>query len=203
MIPKNWNPFDFIATENGDQISTPVVEPAQAVNPNQDSLLSGGEGIPPMQIQKSTAKSKGRKPKDCKTYIFAKKAQGKSRKRFVKRGSQSHTGDYTIPYMSLSYAHAWLTEPTAEHRPAVEHKPKKYWTPSAVGMGVTTDPAVNLYASSPNQKGETTVVIEVEGVDHLEIIKHSYVHSLVFEHLMPLISKELFLASPDQYKYKE
>lgn len=68
-----------------------------------------------------------------KTYVLTQKQGPRSKKRFVKRGSQSHTGDYTIPYMSLSFAHSWLTEPLVEYRPAIAHKPKKHWAPSAVG----------------------------------------------------------------------
>ena len=62
---------------------------------------------------------------------------------------------------------------------------------AAVGMGVTVDPAVTIFSSAPVKSGETTTVVEVERVDHLDIVKHPYVHSLVFENLLSLMAKEL------------
>ena len=64
---------------------------------------------------------------------------------------------------------------------------------AAVGMGVTVDPAVIIYSNAPMKNGETTAVIEVERVDHLDIVKHPYVHTLVFENLLSLMAKEFHL----------
>jgi len=129
--------------------------------------------------------------------------QGNSRgpkKRFVKKGAQIHTGDLTIPYVSLSYALTWLSHGDVtkeEYRPSVVHRAKHNWAPSkvasAVSIGVSVDPAASIFSSAKAKSGDSTVVIEVESVDHLEIIKHSYVQSLVFEHLLPLMEKELRL----------
>ena len=54
------------------------------------------------------------------------------------------------------------------------------------------DPAVDLYYSE-RADGDTTVVIEVAGIDHLDIAKSSYVHFLMFENLLPKIAADLCL----------
>ena len=161
--------------------------------------------------------SNGAGKRECKSYIYAIKNKdpyqkagstkltdaekamlkgGKDKKRFVRRGAQDRTGDFTIPYISLSFAHTWLSNPkTQEHRPEVVHKAwgdgKRGGAAAAVGMGVTVDPAVTIFESNaPTKSGETTAVIEVERIDHLDIVKHPYVHSVVFEKLLSLMAKE-------------
>jgi len=56
----------------------------------------------------------------------------------------------------------------------------------------TVDPAVDLFYSL-SEDGDSTTVIEVSGVDHLDIAKDAFVHSLVLESLLPKIGKELRL----------
>ena len=123
---------------------------------------------------------------------------GKYKKRYVRRGVQHRTGDSVIPYISLSFAHTWLSQPMSEdYRHEVVHKVwgdgKRGGAAAAVGMGVTVDPAVTIYSNAPMKNGETTAVIEVERVDHLDIVKHPYVHTLVFENLLSLMAKEFHL----------
>ena len=153
--------------------------------------------------------------RDCKSHIFAVKNRekdatkgvklteqerilvrgGKEKRRFLRRGAQDRTGDFTIPYISLSYAHYWLNQPSEEYLPEIVHRAwgegKRGGAAAAVGMGVTVDPAVTIFSSAPVKSGETTTVVEVERVDHLDIVKHPYVHSLVFENLLSLMAKEL------------
>jgi hypothetical protein len=149
-----------------------------------------------------TVKSRPHRRKKCKADIYVVK-QGNVRgnkKRFLQKSKHYHTGDYTIPYTSLSYAQSWLQygdDHRESYRPAVVHKANSHW-PSAVSMGITVDPAVFINSTVRTKTGETTVVVEVEGVDHLEIIKNTYVLSLVFEHLLPLMSKELWLEEKDK-----
>ena len=59
------------------------------------------------------------------------------------------------------------------------------------------DPAVDLYYSL-QADGDSTVVMEVNGVDHLDIAKHPFVHALVLEALLPRMGRELGLGADGQ-----
>ena len=151
-------------------------------------------------------KKKKRSPgKECKTEIYSALQTSKinsmtqSRRRFVRNGQQHHSGDYTVPYMSLSFAHTWLDGPDnvrwEEYRPEVVHKNiLDKWAPSKMASAVATiDPAVELFYSLDKKTGDTTVVMEFSGVDHLDIAKHPFVHTVVFEYLLPKMGDELCL----------
>ena len=56
----------------------------------------------------------------------------------------------------------------------------------------------HLFIGIHDQSGDRTVVMEVKGVDHLEIAKHSYVHFLIFENLLANMEQDLCLDAPCQ-----
>lgn len=155
-----------------------------------------------LEIENKKNKNKNAPQRDIKSEIYAatqRQKGGKGNKtRFVRYSEQHHTGDVTVPYLSLSYAHAWLDEGEdivkwEEYRPEVVHK--STWNPLRLGgnNGGSIDPSVEIFYSKSNKNGDTTIVIEVNGVDHLEISKHPYVNSVVFEHLLPKMTHEMAL----------
>ena len=151
-------------------------------------------------IKISKRKRRSIKDSDCKSEIYALKSRkvGKDKKRYLREGGQSHSGDMTVPYVSLSYAKTWLENGdirNVEHKPAVIHRHLlENWAPSKMTSKVATvDPATNIYTAKNSKSGEYTAVIEVDGVDHLEIIKHHYVFSLVLDKLLPLMAADLRL----------
>jgi hypothetical protein len=157
-------------------------------------------------ISKDTQKAKKeRRYADCNAEVYAvktkKQALSQQKRRFVRYSEQKHSGDYTVPYVSLSYAHTWLDGGTEEdnkrwheHRPRIVHRHLlDNFAPSAMASKVAAvDPAVDLYYSE-RADGDTTAVIEVSGIDHLDIAKSSYVHFLIFENLLPKIAADLCL----------
>ena len=196
-----------LITESGPslQSNSILIETSEISNiesiPTKEDIVQKKETTP----VKNNKRHKRRKPKNCKTEIYAIRQTHTRgpKKRFVKYSTQSHTGDHTIPYVSLSYAHTWLLHgenTTEEHRAAIIHKSKHNWAPSkvasAVSFGTTIDPPVSIFSSTKGKTKDTTTVIEVEGIDHLEIIKNSYVQTIIFEKLLPLISDELWIDSP-------
>eukprot|EP01038_Epipyxis_sp_PR26KG_P009603 gene9603-12932_t len=79
----------------------------------------------------------------------------------------------------------------SEKRPAKLHKRNsESWSPLKLTSS-QIDPAAELFYAN-HRNGDTTLVIEVSGVDHLDISKHSYVHGLVFEHLLPKVAEDLY-----------
>ena len=54
------------------------------------------------------------------------------------------------------------------------------------------DPAVEMFHSIIGN-GDTTIVIELTAVDHLDVAKHPYVHFLMFENLLVKMSQDLCL----------
>ena len=169
---------------------------------DNDSDVSSKNDI---ETHEEVVKRKRSPNRDCKTEIYSALQTSKfnsmtqSRRRFVRNGQQHHSGDYTVPYLSLSFAHTWLDGPDnvkwEEYRPEVVHRNiLDNWAPSKMASAVATiDPAVELFYSLDKKTGDTTVVMEVSGVDHLDIAKHPYVHSLVFEYLLPKMGDELCL----------
>ncbi len=91
----------------------------------------------------------------------------------------------------------------AEHRPEVVRR-------TDVGLeniimtsrSHTIDPPVALY-HSVRSNGDRTVVMEVKGVDHLDIAKHSYVHYLIFEDLLDKMVLDLCLDTTCQAHEQE
>lgn len=146
--------------------------------------------------------------KRCKTKIYSlnqKKSLNpnhKQRKRFIRDGEQHHSGDFTVPYVSLSYAHTWLSEKNngtdtwVEYRPEVTRKSIDAWSPFKISSGGNiNDPAVEIFYSKSKKSDDTTVVFEFQGVDHLDIAKHPYVNMLMLEYLLPKVADELYLNS--------
>ena len=137
--------------------------------------------------------------------VKSKKASfSQSQRRFVRSEKQVHSGDNTVPYVSLSAAHRWLKDDSGgkeennkrwiENRPEIVHKNLfDTWATLKMSNAVTTvDPAVEMF-HSVRGNGDTTVVMELAGVDHLDIAKHPYVHFLMFENLLVKMSHDLCL----------
>lgn len=155
-----------------------------------------------LEIENKKYKIKSAPQRDVKSEIYAATQRQRGSKgnkpRFVRYSEQHHTGDITVPYLSLSYAHHWLDEGDdivkwEEFRPEVVRK--STWNPLRLGgnNGGNIDPSVEIFYSKSNKNGDTTIVIEVSGVDHLEISKNTYVNSVVFEHLLPKMVQEMSL----------
>ena len=143
--------------------------------------------------------------------VKAKKSFSQSQRRFVRSENQVHSGDNTVPYVSLSHAHKWLEDDSGssskdkelnkkwtEHRPEVTHRNLfDTWATLKMASAVTTvDPAVDMF-HSVRANGDTTVVMEMAGVDHLDVAKHPYVHFLMFENLLVKMAQELCLNETD------
>lgn len=159
---------------------------------------------------------KGKKKKKGNNDVYAVKTKkpsfSQSQRRFVRSEEQVHSGDNTVPYVSLSHAHKWLEDDSTsstkekeenkkwtELRPEVTHKNlfDSSWATLKMASAVTTvDPAVEMFHST-RSNGDTTVVMEFAGVDHLDIAKHPYVHFLLFENLLTKMSRELCLNETD------
>lgn len=133
----------------------------------------------------------------CVPKINAVKSKGKGQKRFMKTSDFEHTGDFTVPYLSLSYAKTWLngtnTDHWEEYRPAVPHRHiLDSWAPLKMTSAIKTyDPPVEIFYSSNRKNGDTTCVMEFSGIDHLDMAKSSFVHALIFESLLPKMAIEL------------
>ena len=152
--------------------------------------------------------------KNCRQEVFAVKSKrasfSQSQRRFVREEKQVHSGDNTVPYVSLSAAKRWLQDDSGgreeenkkwtEHRPEVVHKNLfDTWATLKMASTVTTvDPAVDMF-HSVRGNGDTTIVMELSGVDHLDVAKHPYVHFLMFENLLLKMSQDLCLnaTNPD------
>jgi hypothetical protein len=59
------------------------------------------------------------------------------------------------------------------------------------------DKKKNKVKTKKNKRDQSTLIIEVSGADHLEISKLSYIHYLLFQYLLPKMTKELCLSSAD------
>jgi len=150
---------------------------------------------------------KNKRSDKCHVEVFArsnkKSALGSNKKRFVRRGAQNKTGDVTVPYLSLSFAKTWLeaegNERWEEYKPQRAHRSFDGWLPESMANSLSTvvDPAVEIFHSK-SKNGDTTVVMEVQGVDHLEITKHSYVLSLTLENFLVKMQDELKLNETKQ-----
>lgn len=54
-------------------------------------------------------------------------------------------------------------------------------------------PGLEIFSTELADNLGSTAVIEVSKVDHLDVTKHAYLHGVIFEHLLPLMSKDLCL----------
>lgn len=204
------------------------------------------------------------RPIGCKAEVIGIHQKTK-KKRKIRDSSTERTGDFTVPYNSLSYAKLWLEDTagiasdlkcydgqnmdrydsvtskdgiTVEFRPARPHKHIfDTWginsIPSQLASAIqTVDPAVEIFSSVSTQnrkyevprfncpisgpdytntnsknpkinrsvwKGDSTFVIEVQGIDHLDIAKSPFVHALIFEKLLPKMAIDLCLNKSCEY----
>lgn len=84
-------------------------------------------------------------------------------------------------------------EQWTEHKSARIHNAKHVldnWTQN----NKVIDPAIDLFHAR-HWNGDTTVVMEVSGVDHLVITKDAYVFKQVLDHLLPKMHQDLCLES--------
>lgn len=137
--------------------------------------------------------------KNCKSEVHSvrtkksKVTTNKNRKQFIRFTNQSHSGDITVPYVSLSYAHVWLSShPEGIARTWEEHKPEKVhtrpkgWSPLKIPIpGLSTSSAALDTFHSEAFNGDTTVVVEAMGVDHTEVVKDSDIQAWIFDYLVP------------------
>ena len=151
---------------------------------------------------------------DICVYALKSKEKGMSRKpekRFVRRKlGQPASGDGTVPFVSLAYAHSWLKEGLGgegedlkyreEHQPHKVHRHKlDEWYPRPVASKMASvQPAVNLYEMRNIRSKRSTTILELDGCDHINILKLDFVHELVFKNLMGKVGTELRLAKDDQ-----
>jgi hypothetical protein len=81
-----------------------------------------------LRIQKQRQKQK-RKEKECTTEVYAIKQKRQSfsspQKTYVRSGHQKHSGDNTVPYVSLSYAKNWLSDDTNRNKREKGEKSEK------------------------------------------------------------------------------
>ena len=101
-----------------------------------------------------------------------------------------------MPYVSLQYAQSWLEggERWEEHRPAVVHRP---W--SKLIFANTIDPATDIYHSH-KEDGDTTVVVEVHGLNHIEICSNAYLHR---EFIEPMVQRVIAEAHEAKLRRKK
>jgi hypothetical protein len=78
-----------------------------------------------------------------------------------------------------------------EYRPARIHT-AKHLLDNLPQHNKVLDPAIELFFSKHEETGQTTIVMEVSEVDHLEIAKHPLVLDVMFEMLLPAMAKDLY-----------
>ena len=179
----------------------------------KEVILSKATEVIESHVTKKRKKRKNETvKKECNNEVFAVKTKrasfSQSQRRFVRTEKQVHSGDNTVPYVSLSAAHRWLEDDSGgkeednkkwtEKRPEIIHKNLfDTWATLKMTSTVTTvDPAVDMFHSIRGN-GDTTVIMEMYGVDHLDVAKHPYVHFLMFENLLIKMSQELCLNGTD------
>lgn len=190
-------------------------------------------------------------PIQCSAEIhsFLQQGRAKGTKFIVRNSSFTHSGDNTVPYVSLAYAKTFLsddylkylkaTPPLAGQSAQSSHE-RSFFTgiqqwlqalwhviaSNAQKMEIPLEnddsskrfyefvpptvhfakhvldnwsqnnkvltPSIEIFTSI-HKNDDTTVVMEVSGVDHLHITKNSFVHSKTFLYLLPKMEKELCL----------
>ena len=200
-----------------EQVEVDILEESVA---NTDDVILGKKSVKALIVsdKKDLAESKSSTPSGMpgsnnEVYAVKRKSQSfsSSQKRYVRSEDLVHSGDNTVPYVSLSHAKKWLDDDSSsstkdkelnkrwtENRAEVTHKSiLDSWATLRMASAVTSvDPAVDMF-HSVRANGDTTVVMELAGVDHLDIAKHPYVHFLLFENLLSKMSTELCLNVTD------
>ena len=120
--------------------------------------------------------------KSCRSNIVSVSNKLMSqRRRFLRKGRAHRSGDGSVPYLSLQFAHSWLEgERWEEHRPARVRHP---W-PKLMAAH-TVDPATDIYHSR-RPDGDTTEVAEIVGLNHIEICSNAYLHE---EFVEPMVQR--------------
>lgn len=205
-------------------------------------VVEGIENDPLLEFCKdltiSDSKSADENVRECVTNIVSmrKSTMISQQKRHVRSCSLKHSGDFTVPYASLSYAKTWLDDnkdrnsnkstssfglsnnstsnrnnqsivikkwskflPQRVHKHALDG-----WTPFNMAAAISSiDPATELHFSE-RINGDSTFIMEVSGVDHLDIAKHPYIHGLLFEYLLPKMAEDLCLNKTcESFQYKD
>ena len=116
------------------------------------------------------------------------------------------SGDATVPYSSLGWAHTWHSENVKKR--AYPQKMLQYFRnpigqwgeENVVSFMNTIDPAYTTYESSHvTEKGRTmfTTVLEMEGVDHRNVVKHEFTLKKMKDAIIQIIEEEYnFESSP-------
>jgi hypothetical protein len=145
-----------------------------------------------------------------------KNSKSQESKRFLKTTNHSRSGDVTVPYVSLSFAHTWLEDNVnkisnetvrwEEHIPEKTNSRNTGWSPLKIPLPGTTAsrPAMDVYYSKL-VNGDTTAVVEVLGIDHTEIAKQLDIQKWVFNQLVSKMHKDFIEndneSSIEQLKY--
>jgi len=103
-----------------------------------------------------------------------------------------HEGGAACPSGGVFRAKTWTESRQDMPRRAGDNDNNDALYEGIVGAGKGADPPVDLFHSR-RANGDRTVVIEVRGVDHLDIAKHPYAHYLMFEALAPHMAEDLCL----------
>lgn len=223
--PQDWESL-VEALDVLDQVEVDILEESVA---NTDDVILGKKSVKALMVsekkdvaERKESSSVGGRVGNNEVYAVKTKRQSfsQSQRRFVRSEDLVHSGDNTVPYVSLSHAKKWLDDDSSssakdkelnkrwtENRAEVTHKSiLDSWATLRMASAVTSvDPAVDMF-HSVRANGDTTVVMELAGVDHLDIAKHPYVHFLLFENLLSKMSQELCLNVTDttcQNEYQE
>ncbi|RYG68260.1 hypothetical protein EON64_05595 [archaeon] len=159
-------------------------------------------------------------PKFTASLYFIEHLGGKrGEKRFVSPSPQAHSGDGTVPYLSLSHAKRYLSEYKSVLPFLIRPSTNAHSDDSSGMHTATTDaeiqhaytyvppiiqPAQHLLDSSKTLsprieifsstfQGASTAVVEVGGGEHLEITKLPALHVLVIDMLLDRMARDLCL----------
>lgn len=202
----------------------------------------------------------------CLADIFSVQPSRRLQRAHVRKGTLPHSGDTTVPYVSLSYAKIWLDELDTTHKQRDDQskQPVKPSNSDAKESNISAflesmfnyilmqfditrqhasqtaslvskhssaqntkwteyraarihsakhvldnwaqnnkviDPAIEMFHAQ-HANTDTTLVMEVSGIDHLAITKNTYVFKLVLDHLLPKMATDLCLDGACQPYYE-
>jgi len=133
-----------------------------------------------------------------------KKTTGKSDRRFIRPSAFPKSGDMSIPYISLSWAHTWLSQIDYEverHPPMVIPASISHflqWAPEKLSEAVapsTFVPGFDVFKSSDEQTGGSTMILEIEGLKHTDTTRDIFTITTLFEYILPKLEKEMCLGT--------
>lgn len=154
----------------------------------------------------------------CLSEIYAvstKSSFMQKNRRFIGLDDQPHSGDMSVPYGSLSFSHTWLNQTCESIRRAsvrkgaavdaascplsYEYRPQRMhrhvfdsWAPTKrlASAVATVDPATEIFSTAAKD-GRTTVIMELDGEDHQEILKSPFLHKTLFQLLDKYMYEDL------------